>query len=64
MILANKQDSPSALNLGTIRDALGLGQLDGIHHHWGVYGTSAITGANIKESFGWLVKEVSSARFK
>ena len=64
LILANKQDSPAAMSLETIRDLLGLNQLNGVHHHWAVYGTSAITGVNIEESLGWLVREVSSARFK
>ena len=63
LILANKQDFPSALKLETIRDALGLDKLDHKHHHWIIYGTSAVTGLNIKESLDWLIRELSSARF-
>jgi signal recognition particle receptor subunit beta len=63
LVLANKQDSASALSIDKIKASLGLANLDGKHHHWAVFGTSAVSGFNIPQSLNWLVSELNAVRF-
>ncbi|KAM3176755.1 ADP-ribosylation factor-like protein 2 [Hymenolepis weldensis] len=61
LVLANKQDLQGALNPAEIAGALNLRDIT--THHWSIYGCSAVTGENLLESVGWLIKDVSSRIF-
>ena len=58
LVLANKQDCSGALPLARIRDALCLEQgssIPGTQHRWAVFGCSAVSGKNMRDSLEWLV---------
>ncbi len=58
LILANKQDLPSALSLDQIKEVL---ELDAIKtHHWMVLPCSAVTGKNVVEGMDWMVQDIAS----
>jgi ADP-ribosylation factor-like protein 1 len=57
LVLANKQDMQGALPEGEISNALGLHSIK--NRPWGIYKTSAVTGAGLKESLNWLVDELA-----
>lgn len=63
LILANKQDVAASLNVDIIQDKyLRLGEL-AENRHWRVFGTSAVTGNGLEESFAWLVDDVGARLF-
>ena len=51
LVLANKQDLPSAANEAQISDALGLTSLR--DRPWSIYKTSAISGEGLTEGLDW-----------
>jgi ADP-ribosylation factor-like protein 2 len=58
LVLANKQDLPSALTQHELEEALGLRDLG--KRRWRVVAASARTGEGLLEGFGWLVKDIAS----
>lgn len=58
LVLANKQDIPSALTLQQIEEALGLRDI--AKRHWRIVACSAHTGEGLLEGFEWIVKDISS----
>jgi len=58
LILANKQDLPSAMAPSEIADQLGLCRMIG--KKWHIQSTSAIDGTGLREAMKWLSKAISS----
>ncbi|GBF91188.1 ADP-ribosylation factor [Raphidocelis subcapitata] len=58
LILANKQDIPSALTLKQIQEALELSSI--AKRHWRIVACSAHTGDGLLEGFDWIVGDISS----
>eukprot|EP00877_Chromochloris_zofingiensis_P005023 jgi/Chrzof1/14521/Cz09g05260.t1 len=58
LILANKQDIPSALTLQQILEALDLGNIT--KRHWRIVACSAQTGSGLLEGFDYIVNDISS----
>ncbi|KAJ3326977.1 ADP-ribosylation factor-like protein 2 [Gonapodya sp. JEL0774] len=59
LVLANKQDLPSALPASQIAKLMGLDNPSALStHHWAVWGCSAYDGRGLKEALGWCVGDV------
>ncbi|KAL0223151.1 hypothetical protein P9112_002541 [Eukaryota sp. TZLM1-RC] len=56
LVLANKQDLPSALGVDEISSKLGLDDLRG--HSWHICGTCATKGEGLTDAFEWLVTQI------
>ncbi|KXS17337.1 ADP-ribosylation factor-like protein 2 [Gonapodya prolifera JEL478] len=64
LVLANKQDLPSALPASTISSLLGLDSPNALPgHHWAVWGCSAYDGRGLREAIGWCVSDVGGRLF-
>ncbi|CAJ0577841.1 unnamed protein product, partial [Mesorhabditis spiculigera] len=61
LVLANKQDRPSALKSEDIAKILNLDAIK--THHWRIYPCSAFTGENLLEGISWVCDDVSSRIF-
>ncbi|RKO97094.1 hypothetical protein CXG81DRAFT_26415 [Caulochytrium protostelioides] len=58
LILANKQDVPTALSSEQLATFLHLDDIQG--HHWQVMACSAVTGAGCAEGIDWVVDDIAS----
>jgi ADP-ribosylation factor-like protein 6 len=58
VFLANKTDIPDGLSISDCIKGLGLDQIKANHK---IFSTSALSGAGIEESFGWLRYSILSA---
>lgn len=58
LILANKQDIPSALSVKQLEEALQLHII--AKRHWRIVACSAVTGAGLLDGFDYIVKDISS----
>ncbi|CAF1041230.1 unnamed protein product [Adineta ricciae] len=54
LILANKQDLPTAMTLDELKVKLNLVKLDGIKE-WHLHPTCALRGEGVREGLGWLI---------
>jgi len=61
LVLANKQDVPNAMTSQEIADFLELDKVKS--YHWKIYPCSAVTGANVKEAFDWLIDDICNRIF-
>ncbi|GMS84516.1 hypothetical protein PENTCL1PPCAC_6691, partial [Pristionchus entomophagus] len=61
LILANKQDLPSALDSKEIAKTLDLESIES--HHWRIFPVSAVSGHNLLQSFKWVTDDVASRVF-
>lgn len=52
LVYANQQDRPGAVQLSRVADRLGLKHLK--QRHWHIQGSSAITGAGLRDGLDWL----------
>ncbi|CAF0884471.1 unnamed protein product [Adineta ricciae] len=59
LILANKQDLPTAMTLDELKVKLNLVKLDGIKK-WHLHPTCAIRGEGVREGLGWLIDAMKS----
>ncbi|CDJ37606.1 ADP-ribosylation factor domain-containing protein, putative [Eimeria tenella] len=62
LILANKQDVPSALSPEGIKEALGLSDMS-VSRHWAVIPCSAKNGTGLLEGISWLVSDIANRVF-
>lgn len=62
LVMANKQDVPSALTSAQIKDALRLKEMSN-NRHWAIFSCSAKEGTNLIEGINWLVQDISSRVF-
>ncbi|PIO64980.1 ADP-ribosylation factor family protein [Teladorsagia circumcincta] len=61
LVLANKQDLPSAARVTDIAKILELEEIKS--HHWRIYSCSAMTGENLLEAVSWMCDDVASRIF-
>ncbi|EPB78574.1 ADP-ribosylation factor family protein [Ancylostoma ceylanicum] len=61
LVLANKQDLPSAARVADIAKLLELDEIKS--HHWRIYSCSAMTGENLLEAVTWMCDDVASRIF-
>ncbi|WKX94505.1 hypothetical protein Q1695_011634 [Nippostrongylus brasiliensis] len=61
LVLANKQDLPSAAKVGDIAKLMELEEIKS--HHWRIYSCSAMTGENLLEAVSWMCDDVASRIF-
>ncbi|KAJ3217206.1 ADP-ribosylation factor-like protein 2 [Dinochytrium kinnereticum] len=61
LILANKQDLPSALTKEQIAEALDLQSIQ--THHWHIESCSAMSGENLLSGMNWIVGDIASRIF-
>ncbi|XGW07936.1 hypothetical protein V3C99_010784 [Haemonchus contortus] len=61
LVLANKQDLPSAARVTDIAKMLELEEIKS--HHWRIYSCSAMTGENLLEAVSWMCDDVASRIF-
>jgi signal recognition particle receptor subunit beta len=57
IVMANKQDLPTAMNRTQVAHGLGLHNLHG--RRWHIQGCSAISGNGLYEGLDWLVLEMN-----
>lgn len=62
LILANKQDLPSAADKSELVHYMGLDLLDG--RDWHIENTSAIEGTGLSEAFHWLYEHITGEKVK
>ncbi|KAI8800480.1 ADP-ribosylation factor family-domain-containing protein [Cladochytrium replicatum] len=58
LILANKQDLPSALTYEQLTKILDLDSIQ--THHWHIESCSAVSGTNLLEGMDWIVGDIAS----
>ena len=56
LVIANKQDLPTAMETDEITDKLGLNSLK---HKWLIQPTSATTREGLAEGFNWLMQNIA-----
>eukprot|EP00392_Amoebophrya_sp_AT5.2_P005170 g5179.t1 len=59
LILANKQDLPSAMNAAEVSEGLGLTEIRS--RQWAIFQTSALRGTGILEGLDWLCNIISAS---
>eukprot|EP00760_Papus_ankaliazontas_P006739 PhM_4_TR13158/c0_g1_i1/m.25224/K07943/ARL2; ADP-ribosylation factor-like protein 2 len=63
LIMANKQDIPSALSIGEVLDAIGADALRNTHRHVHAVACSAHTGDGLLDGVEWLVNDIAQRIF-
>ncbi|GIQ81193.1 small GTPase superfamily, ARF type [Kipferlia bialata] len=61
LVMANKQDIPTALSMDSIKETLSLDDISS--RHWAIFPVSAITGKGLEEAVDWLVDDISGRVF-